>query len=303
MYHFIVNPASRSGKGERLWKETIKPILEQKKLEYDVHFSQKPGDLIDIARKYGKNNAHLVVVGGDGTVNEVLQGIENLDDVLFSYIPTGSSNDLARDLEYPKDKEQVINGILNQPMEFAMDVANVTTSQGDRAFAVSCGIGFDAAVCYGTLRSKVKVIFNKLGLGKLTYLGEALKHLLFSKRATCDIELDNGRFIRAKRTLFVAVMNHRYEGGGFKFAPNASANDGILDVFVAHGLPSLLILLALPTAFSGKHLIFPGMNVYQTTSVKVKSSRPMWVHTDGEVLSREKEIKVGLKEKKLRFLY
>ena len=64
-----------------------------------------------------------------------------------------------------------------------------------------------------------------------------------------------------------------------------------------------LILLALPTAFSGKHLIFPGMNVYQTTSVKVKSSRPMWVHTDGEVLSQEKEIKVGLKEKKLRFLY
>lgn len=303
MYHFIVNPASRSGKGERLWKETIKPILEQKNVEYDVHFSQKPGDLIDLAREYGKNNAHLVVVGGDGTVNEVLQGIENLDDVSFSYIPTGSSNDLARDLEYPKDKEQVINGILNQPMEFAMDVANLTTSQGDRAYAVSCGIGFDAAVCYGTLHSKVKVTFNKLGLGKLTYLGEALKNLLFSKRATCDIELDNGRFIRAKRTLFVAVMNHRYEGGGFKFAPNASANDGILDVFVAHGLPSFLILLALPTAFSGKHLIFPGMNVYQTTSVRVKSSRPMWVHTDGEVLSQEKEIKVGLKDKKLRFLY
>jgi len=63
----------------------------------------------------------------------------HLDDVAFSYIPTGSSNDLARDLEYPKDKEQVINGILNQPMEFAMDVANLTTSQGDRAFAVSSG--------------------------------------------------------------------------------------------------------------------------------------------------------------------
>lgn len=303
MYHFIVNPASRSGKGERLWNETIKPILDRKKVEYQIHFSTRPGELIDLAREYGKDNAHLVVVGGDGTVNEVLQGIENLDDVSFSYIPTGSSNDLARDLEYPKDKERVLNSILNKPMEFAMDVANVTTSQGDRAFAVSCGIGFDAAVCYGTLHSKVKVIFNKLGLGKLTYLGEALKHLLFSKRATCDIELDNGRFIRTKRTLFVAVMNHRYEGGGFKFAPNASANDGILDVFVAHGLPSLIILLALPTAFSGNHLLFPGMNVYQTTSVKVKSSRPMWVHTDGEVLSQEKEIQVSLKDKKLRFMY
>ncbi|MBQ7359153.1 MAG: diacylglycerol kinase family lipid kinase [Lachnospiraceae bacterium] len=303
MYHFIVNPASRSGKGEKLWKETIKPILEQKKVQYEVHFSKKPGDLIELAKEYGKNKAHLVVVGGDGTVNEVLQGISNLDDVYFSYIPTGSSNDLARDLEYPKDKEQVLAGILNQPMDFLMDVGQLTTSKGDRAFAVSCGIGFDAAVCYGTLHSKVKSTFNKLGLGKLTYLGEALKNLLFSRRAVCDIELDNGRFIRTKRTLFVAVMNHRYEGGGFKFCPAADAQDGILDVFVASGLPSLLILFALPTAFYGKHLIFPGMNAYQTTSVRVKSSRPMWVHTDGEVLSQEKEIKVNLKDQKLHFMY
>lgn len=303
MYHFIVNPASRSGKGEKLWKETIKPILEKKRVTYAVHFSQKPGDLIDLAREYGKNKAHLVIVGGDGTVNEVLQGIVDLDDVFVSYIPTGSSNDLARDLEYPKDKEQVLNSILNDPMDFLMDVGEINTSEGDRAFAVSCGIGFDAAVCYGTLHSKLKTTFNKLGLGKLTYLGEALKNLLFSKRSTCDIELDNGRFIRAKRTLFVAVMNHRYEGGGFKFCPDASANDGILDVFVASGLPSLLILFVLPTAFYGKHLIIPGMNAYQTTSVRIKSSRPMWVHTDGEVLLMEKEVKVKLKEKKLHFLY
>ena len=303
MYHFIVNPASRSGKGEKLWKETIKPILDQREIQYEVHFSKKPGDLIDLAKQYGRNKAHIIIVGGDGTVNEVLQGIEDLDDVSISYIPTGSSNDLARDLEYPDSKEQVLNSLLNHPMEFLMDAAEVTTSQGSRAFAVSCGIGFDAAVCHGILHSNLKVFFNKLGLGKLTYLGEALKSLLFLTRAVCDIELDNGRFIRTKRTLFVAVMNHRYEGGGFKFCPNASANDGILDVFVASGLPSLLILFVLPTAFSGKHLIFPGMHAYQTTSVRIKTSRPLWVHTDGEVLAQEKELKVKIKDQKIHFLY
>ena len=307
MYYFIVNPASRSGKGENLWNNTLQPALKQRKVEYEVHFSQKQGDLIRLAEEISarmkeQDSAHLVIVGGDGTVNETLQGIDTQSGISISYIPTGSSNDLARDMGFSKNPLEILDRLLDQPRTQPMDVGVMISSFGQRKFAVSCGIGYDAAVCQEANISKVKKVFNKIGLGKLTYLGIAIKQLFATKLVSCDIYLDGShKPIHLNKFYFVAIMNHRYEGGGFNFCPKAKAGDGILDLCVVSGLPKLLVLLALPTAFFGKHYIFPGVDSYKASSVRIVTEKPLWIHTDGEVIEKNSEITVSCAPGQINF--
>lgn len=298
MYHFIVNPASRSGKGQKLWDKTIEPTLKKRGVKYKVHFSKKPGDLTRIAGELtsgetAKEVSHIVVVGGDGTVNETLQGIAESSTATIGYIPTGSSNDLARDLGFSKNPLEILDHLLDHAQTEHMDAGVLASSNGNRMFAVSCGIGYDAAVCQEANISKVKKVFNKIGLGKLTYLGIALKQLFTTKAVSCDIYLDDNKPIHLNKFLCIAIMNHRYEGGGFKFCPDAKSGDGLLDLCVIGNLPKLLILFALPTAFFGKHYIFPHIDAYKAASVRIVTSAPLWVHTDGEVVEKNSEITVS----------
>lgn len=310
MYYFIVNPASRSGRGARLWRDTIEPALKERHVEYEVCFSQKQGDLTRIAEQIIQkippeqtDPIRIVVLGGDGTVNETLQGIVQNANATLSYIPTGSSNDLARDLHFPKSPLKVLDHLLHHPQTRSMDAGLLSTRTGDRLFAVSCGIGFDAAVCQEVLHSRLKEKLNRLGLGKLTYLGVALKQLFSARTVSCDIFLEGREPIHIKKILFVAVMNHRYEGGGFQFCPDAVANDGLLDLCVVRNLPKLLILFALPTAFWGKHYIFPGIDSYRTSRVQIRTSAPLWVHADGEVWERSDSISVSCCPGRIRFRF
>ena len=294
MYHIIINPASRSGKGIKLWKEQIEPMLHRENISYRSHFSRQAGDVALIVREIcaaaskeelsTENPLNLIILGGDGTVNEALQGIDFSLPIKLGYIPTGSSNDFARDLGIPKEPTAALDLILHRGQPRTMDTGTITYDNGDtRRFVVSCGIGFDAAVCEEALHSKIKKICNKMGLGKLTYLGIALKQLFATKAVSCTLTLDDRAPINVNKILFTAGMIHRYEGGGFMFCPKADPCDGILDLCVVGDLPKLLILFALPTAFYGKHYIFKGITAYRAGSFKVETSAPLWVHTDGEV--------------------
>lgn len=307
MYHIIINPASRSGKGLKLWKEIVEPALHTEQVEYRSYFSEEVGDVARLVWEItSKDSGELtiIVLGGDGTVNEALQGIQDPSRVTLGYIPTGSSNDLARDLGIPKDPAEALQRILHTGSVHPMDIGTLSYPDGfQRRFAVSCGIGFDAAVCEEILHSGMKAFFNKIGLGKLTYLGVALKQLLGARRAFCDIELDGKAPVRIKNLLFIACMNHRYEGGGFLFAPKAKDHDGILNLCAVGDLPKLVMLLALPTAFFGWHYIFKGITPYQASRVRVKASRPLWVHTDGEVLPQTAEFSVECLRDAIRIIY
>ncbi len=296
MYHVIINPASRSGKGKYLWKQVVEPYLMEHKIEYISYFSHTPGEVTKIAHQITKgatreNPKSIIVLGGDGTVNEVLQGISDFRTVILGYVPTGSSNDLARDLGISRNPLEAVEKAFYSGIAQKMDVGCVSFSDGKkRYFAVSCGIGFDAAVCEETNRSAFKKLLNRIKLGKLAYLSIAVKQLFSAKHATGELYLDDGRKIMLPRFLFTTGMLHRFEGGGFKFCPAAKPDDGILDICcVATKLPKLAILMALPTAFFGKHFIFPGITPYRAKEFTIKSNLPLWIHTDGEVLREDTE--------------
>lgn len=323
MYYIIVNPASKSGKGERIWS-LLEPVLIKKKIEYKVFFSKEAGHVIRLVRELSASLLEndpdfvlkLIALGGDGTLNEVLQGITDFDRVQLGYIPTGSSNDLARDLGLPSEPVAILEKILSCKEPSLMDVGILTYSQPSgelsrlhsdtasmtRYFSVSCGIGFDAAVCEEALASRFKNVLNKIGMGKLTYLSIALKQLIKAKKVTCKLTLDDNRSIELSKFLFVACMIHQYEGGGFKFCPGASACDGVIDICTVGNIPKWLILMALPTAFFGKHYIFRGIEHYTAKKIQLETSSPLWVHTDGEVTRKSSSITITCEKQKLQFL-
>ena len=306
MYHILINPASRSGKGFQIWKEQIQPILQRKKIPYHAYFSKKPGDAALIAHKISslaQNPLSLIILGGDGTINEALQGLQNTSRIILGYIPSGSSNDLARDLGIPSNPSDALNLILNSGTPHWMDLGTVSYPDGTtRRFAVSCGIGFDAAVCQEAIHSTLKKAMNKLGLGKLTYLGIALKQLFTAKAISGKLTIEDNPPINIGNMLFTACMLHRFEGGGFQFAPDAVDNDGMLNLCVVGDLSKLFVLFALPTAFKGSHYRFKGITPYKAKKLILETNLPLWVHTDGEVARKSRRICVTCEKSAIRII-
>ena len=309
MYHIIVNPASRSGKGIRLWEDLIVPCLTVQNIKYTAHFSKKVGDVARLAAEITKdagpdNPINIIFFGGDGTFNEALQGISDFEHVTIGYVPTGSSNDLARDLKISKDPAAAFRQIFTSGQLHTMDLGEATLSDGTvRRFAVSCGIGFDAAVCEEVNRSAFKRALNKVGLGKLAYLGIAVKSLFAAPTPTCRLLVDGKKKIELKDFIFLAAMQHSYEGGGFNFCPGADYQDGILDICTAAGISKLLILFALPTAFFGKHYMFKGIYGYKCKEMNIQSTIPLWVHTDGEVIGQTDNLKITCHKQAIQIIY
>ena len=97
-------------------------------------------------------------------------------------------------------------------------------------------------------------------------------------------------------------MTHRFEGGGFKFCPTADYADGIFDMCVVGGVPKLLILCALPTAFFGKHFMFRGVDHYRAKRIRIKTSVPLALHTDGEFLGKTDKLEISCKPKNIYFI-
>ena len=200
----------------------------------------------------------------------------------------------------PSHLDLVLEGVAlvvtDQPRQHGSEVSL------KRYFAVSSGIGFDAAVCEEALASKFKNILNKIGLGKLTYLSIALKQLIMARKITCAITLDGKEPVSIPKFLFVAGMIHQFEGGGFKFCPDADPRDGIIDICAVGNIPKWLILLALPTAFKGNHYRFDGIDRYYASRVHIETSAPLWVHTDGEVTMKSSSITLTCEREKLQLL-
>lgn len=308
MYHIIINPASRSGRGRKIWLEIIQPALREQEVAFRAYFSEKAGDVTRLAAYIADHfpgtadsPCRLIVLGGDGTVNEVLQGLSDTSHTIIGYIPTGSSNDLARDPIAALSR--ILDAETHPELICPMD-KGITTADGRvRSFAVSCGLGFDAAVCEEAMHSRLKNTLNRIGLGKLTYLGIALKQLFAAPKTNCRIYLDDAEEpVLVRKYLFMAAMNHRYEGGGFQFCPMADCGDGILDLCVVGNLPKPVILLALPTAFFGKHYLIPGIRHYAARRVRIECDTPLCLHTDGEVHQYTNCLEIACKHRSLSFI-
>ncbi len=307
-FHIIVNPAGASGKTGKTW-ERLEPIFEESEQPYEVHFSSAEKGIGGICHELElqEKEPAIVIVGGDGSVNEAINGLEHPAGVLFGHIPAGSGNDLTRDMELPGNSRQLAARILEGKIHRTCDIGELeyADTKKSRRFAVSCGIGFDAGICEMAARSRHKLLLNRIGLGKMIYLHAAFQLIGGQHCGKASIMLEEGetsREVHYDRLLLLACMNHQYEGGGFRFTPDADADDGLLNLCVADPERNSAFYHAFPRVPFGKHLELPYIHTLRGSRIEIQTSEPMWVHTDGEVERKADHVRIRVAQEKLRLL-
>lgn len=314
MYFFIVNLTSRTGKARKIWIE-IEKELKKREIPYEAYVTKREGHARELSKAlcskgaaYGKKHPGervcLVVVGGDGTANEVINGMHHFEEIHFGYIPTGSGNDLGRGLGIPTNPKEALDKILTATEIYPMDLGVVKDEAGNiHRFAISSGIGIDADVCRMALTSKLKTFLNHFGLGSLTYVLLTVKALFTMPTAEVTAVFDEGIPKRINKMIFVAGMNHPWEGGGVPMAPKADPQDGKLSVCCVYGIPRWKTFFLLPVLVMGRHEGgLKGFEIIHCESYTLNLNRPMVLHTDGEYLGEQTDIRYFCEKGKLLVL-
>ena len=291
MYHFIVNPNARTGLGAAVWKD-VENKLKEEQIEYEVHFTKYQRHATKIVGEITSDGEEhtIVALGGDGTIGEVVTGFAHPEKVTLGVIPIGSGNDFVRGLGIPKNWEAALNAVLHSSNHKTLNLGTLTYPNRKRRFAVSSGIGFDAAVCHVIVISKLKKFLNRLGLGKLAYVGLSLDCLYRAKPNKMTIILDDEKELHFEKTYFATAQNLPYEGGGCKFCPDARCDDGLLDLIVIADIPKIRALPILATVMQGKHTKLKGVHLYKCKKAEIHSEVPLPVHSDGEPIYLQRNV-------------
>lgn len=294
MYYFVVNTHAKTGNCTQTW-DTIKSILEVRGVEYQVYETLYAGYASDVVRELTQNTTEhirIIVVGGDGTINEVVNGISDFSKVSVGVIPAGTGNDFARNLGIKGSVEKLLDDILAEKAGTVLDLGLVhwESLKRQRVFAISSGIGFDALVTKKNGTSRVKSFCNKLGLGKLSYLILTVQSLFTLKTFNAEVKVDDLPEHTYNRVIFSCAMNLRAEGGGIKMAPKATAQDGLLSFCVAAEIPWLILPIYLIRLVLGKHENLKHFHIHNCNNCHIHTSAPVTLHCDGEYIGEVSEV-------------
>lgn len=299
--HIIYNISARSGKTRLIWRE-LKKLLTEQKIDFQAHRTLREGHATQITRSLcalPDPAVYIAVLGGDGTINEVLNGITDFEKVRLGVMPTGSGNDFGRSLWIPKRPPDALEKIIAcmQREEEGTAVPRIDLGQVrwngcevPRIFGISSGVGLDALVCKKALTSKLKKFLNRIHLGKLTYVLLTVQSLFSMDTAELSLICRTGAdgedaeetCIRMSRTIFAAAMNLRAEGGGVPMAPRAVPTDGLLSLCCASDIPKWKTFLFLPFLVAAKHEKIKGFSVFDVKELVLHADKPMVLHADGE---------------------
>ncbi len=308
MYYFIVNLSGGSGNARRTWHR-VRKLLKEKAISYKAYVTKYEKHAAILAGKISlqkDTDIRLIVVGGDGTINEVLNGIKDFRKIRFGVIPTGSGNDFARGMHLPCNPRKALEQILACNDTCHIDLGQVMYQDGQtekqHLFGISSGIGLDAIVCKKVQESIQKKILNKLHMGNIAYVLMTIQTLFSMKKYSVHIDIhqnDNVDFQSAQSfekqmhfsdLIFLAGMNFSAEGGGVPMVPDAKENDGLLSICAVNGIPKWRAFIMLLYLMRGKHAGHAGINILETDALTLTSESPMVLHTDGEYLGDVKKV-------------
>ncbi len=304
MFHIIVNDHGGSGKAARTWL-SVEEELKKRNLPYLARKTERAGHATELAREITSSGetVTLLVVGGDGTLNEVLNGIVDFSKVSLGVIPTGSGNDFAGGAGIPNNPSKALDIIVNAGEGKLIDLGMVSTElEKNKIFGISAGIGMDAIVCKKALTSKQKNFLNKIGLGKLTYVVLTVQTLFSMATEPVTLRFDGGEEEHYDKLIFLASMNFPAEGGGVPMAPDADCEDGKLSMCLASGLPRWKAFLDFPFLIAAKHGKLKGFTLRNFTTLDVSCEHPMVLHRDGEYGGDVRSVHFECLPKKLRLL-
>jgi len=286
-YKFIVNPTASRGKGIFMGK-WLEKECPKRKLDFDIQYTTQPGEATDIAAESINNFKSIVAVGGDGTLQEVVNGLME-SDINIGVIPVGTGNDFIRVVNIPNQPDQALN-IVIEGYTRKIDVGKIN----NRIFHNAVGIGFDAWAVHESLKIK------KLR-GHAVYLYAILKTILTYKAPVMELSYNDK--IITEKLLLTAIGNGTCVGGGIKMTPFAKIDDGLLDLTIIQDVNKLKMLQNLAKTYSGEHVKMPQVKVDTSKSIVIRSEEELAVHADGELMGCNlKEVEINILTKAIRFV-
>lgn len=265
-YIFIINPASGKTDYNKI-KNNIMKSLENE--DYEIYETKAPKEATEIAARFkNEDNAIVYSVGGDGTLNEVVNGIAE-GKCKLGIIPTGSGNDFYRTLKETNEEN------------IRLDLGKVN----GRYFINIASVGMDAETCNNA--NKIK---SKLKIGFVYYLALIHTFITFkSKRLRLKIDKN----IYAGDYIISAICNGKYYGGGFKIAPVATFDDNLFDIYLVSKANKFKLIKILTALLKSEHEKYPEVRKYTGKNIIIKSDSNLIVNIDGEIsISKNIEIKM-----------
>jgi len=272
MIEIIVNSRSKKSLNEL---NKIERVLQGKKLPYRVLRTSKKTNAKDLMNEI--HGAELIVIGGDGTINEVINNYHGKEIIYLAY---GSGNDLARSIEFKKDIE--ISRLLESKRFIEYDVGVVN----DRKFCSGFDIGFNADIIKRVNGSKLKKY-----LGKYIYLLQGVIGILMLKKYKAKISWDSGEITTDKLYLLNAMIQP-YEGGGIKFAPNATGQDGKLHIMIMENMSLVTFVYNYLCLLLKKHNKMRRVKQITTDRLAIKTNQ-RYFQIDGELINNTEQLNVG----------
>lgn len=282
----VVNPNAGSKKGAKEWP-AICQHLQQEGFVTDCFFTEKRGHATEITREGISNGFRkIVVVGGDGTLNEVLNGIMTQQavpatEVTLGMVPVGTGNDWCRTFGIPFDYKKAI-GILKREKTALQDAGRITyfhnEEQQTRYFMNIAGMGYDALV------AKKTNLLKERGKGTpLAYIYFVFASLLQWQFIEAVIEVDNRQVFKGE-IFSMNVGICKYNGGGMMQVPDAIPDDGLMDVTLIRKTSKLMVVRYARRLFDGSLVKLPFVSTYKGKSIRIRSVGRIYLEADGESL-------------------
>jgi diacylglycerol kinase (ATP) len=272
---FIVNPVAGGGRGERI-ERVIRDLLgSPDRGRAEIVSTERPAHAVELADQGARSGYDPIIgVGGDGTLSEIANGLmRSADRPAFGAVPIGTGNDFARSLALPTDVSTAVDAAFDRSGSTLIDVGTL----GERFFLNVAGLGFDADVARTANRMP-----PLLRHGTIPFIAAVLLEIARKTVHPVDIYLD-GRLLR-RRCLMVAVANGPFYGGGMMICPEASREDGLLDVCIVGDLSRVEVLRLLGKVFSGAHVGHPKVEIHRAHVVGVDGAATTRVELDGDVV-------------------
>lgn len=289
----IVNPKSAGGATHDRWAETAADFRAHFG-SFQVAFTKSAGDGRALAIRGAEQGRRFIIAcGGDGTINEVANGImESGKDIEFGVLPSGTGGDFRRTIGMPNETREAGRALANGETK-AIDVGRVTFLDHDgietsRYFLNVASFGLSAAIIERVKSSNiVGWIPHDVLRGKTNFALSTLQEVLGLNFDTVRVRFDDGDE-KNLNTINFCVCNSRYFGGGMKIAPEAAINDGLFDVINIGDINTLKIILKGYTLYRGSHLSLPEVKstLAKKISVAPTDKEEIHIEVDGELPGR-----------------
>ncbi|MFX0102410.1 MAG: diacylglycerol/lipid kinase family protein [Candidatus Hodarchaeota archaeon] len=279
-YALIYNPSAAAGKSKKSFQKAM-VLLEEKSISFETFESEYAGHILTLAADLAKDGYRIIGCGGDGTCNEVINGVQNSGVKMpISFIPMGSGNDLPCALGIIPDVERACEIIAEGHTE-KCDIGLATNSSGEKRYFLGIGSqGFDAEVTRRTNEGK------KWLDGTMNYVSSIFKTLGSFKTLDVKVTMDNETY-EGKSNL-IAVGNGPSYGGGMYMCPAASIKDSIFHVTVIDNMSKFTLLMNFSKLYKKTHMALPEMLEYHSKKVVIemqnKDDVPYFYQVDGEVM-------------------